>query len=263
MATFNPFGFQWAYSTSAASQASPTLVEFPWNPSFSGWTGDIAIQYLPGNTADTLLSTDGYVYPGYYDTNVDVSGRVFNYPPIVGVIAGFRYTPISNSILTTDSWPSYQAGTQVVGGKITVIVNTDIQGRYNIQFKGEGAVKGVSQNFLFGQAKLGSDYPNIQTVGAFTFTFANGTPNSTITTGSGQSSLYITDLFTQNSNVESISLARDTALPVFLLTPARGQDWYDASAPNATDNENTIMEVLLNNNFITTNWEPTLLQVAT
>jgi len=262
MATFNPFGFQWAYSTSAASQASPTLVDFPWNPSFSGWTGDLAIQYLPGDTAATLNSTDGYVYPGYISSDVNVTDRVFNYPPIVGVIAGFRYEPISNSILTTNEWPSFQAGTQVVGGKVSVIVNTDIQGRYDIQFKGYPALKGVTKDFLFGQAGLGAVYTNVQTVGTNNFTFPVGTPNLTVPTGSGLSSLYLADLITQKDNVIANSLARATSYPVFLQTPARVNDWYDGASPNASANENTIMTVLLNNNFITTNWEPLLQQAV-
>jgi hypothetical protein len=254
MATFNPFGFQWAYSTSAASQASPTLVEFPWNPSFSGWTGDLAIQYLPGDTANSILSTDGFAYPGYVATNIGFSTHSLNYPPIIGVIAGFRYTPVSNSILTTDSWPSYEIGTAVLNNKVTVIVNTDIQGRYAIQFKGYPALKGLTQNFLFGQAFLGTDFPYVQKVGGFTFTFPIG--NS-----AGLSSLYITEVQTQKANVVGSALARTTTYPVFLQTPARVNDWYDPAAPNASENENTIMTVLLNNNFITTNWEPTLYQV--
>jgi hypothetical protein len=266
MATFNPFGFLYSYSTSAASQASPTLVEFPWNPLFSGWSGDLAIQYLPGAGSDTAPSSaDGFVYPGYISTNVDPSGT-FNYPPIVGVIAGFRYVPNNDSILSNDTWPSFVAGTAVIG-KVYVVVNTDIQARYQIQYDGRAGVKGVTQNLLFGQATLGADNTFVQTVSGNTFTFAVGTPNSTVGGANGAlpgtSTLFITNLNTQRLGVTGNKLARTTSYPVFLLTPAQGNDWYDPTDPNASANENTIMNVLLNNNFTTTNWEPILAQVPT
>jgi hypothetical protein len=266
MATFNPFGFRWSYSTSAASQASPTLVEFPWNPLFSGWSGDLAIQYLPGaGSATALSSTDGYVYPGYLESSVEGGSDIFNYPPIIGVIAGFRYTPASDAILSNNSWSSFQAGTQVVG-KVTVIVNTDIQGRYAVQYKG-GSLKGVTQNYLFGMAEIWSDTRTVQTVGPNTFTFAVGTPNTSAGSATGNlpgtSTIYIQDLQTQSGGVTSLKLARTTTFPVFLQTPeySATNDWYDAASPNAAQNENTIMTVLLNNNYTTTNWEPILTQV--
>jgi hypothetical protein len=266
MATFNPFGFQWAYSTSAASQASPTLVEFPWNPLFSGWSGDLAVQYLPGATADLKSSEDGYVYPGYTRTDMSPpSDRIFNYPPIVGVIAGFRYEPLNDSSLNIDIWPSFELGTKVKNNKVTVVVNTDIQGRYNIQYKGTtGDGLGVQQKFLFGQAELGADEEYDLTVGGNVFYFAVGVPNSSVGSATGgipgTSTLYLNNIATQADTLAGNSLMKSSSYPVFLQMPAVGNTWYVPADPNRAPNENTIMTVLLNNNFTTTSWESILLQ---
>jgi hypothetical protein len=266
MATFNPFGFQWAYSTSAASQASPTLVEFPWDSDFSGWSGDLAVQYLPGDDATSKSTADGFVYPGYTRTDIaPADSRILNYPPIVGVIAGFRYQPVNDSSMNVDVWPSYVAGTEVKDDKITVVVNTDIQGRYNIQYKGTtGDGLGVQQEFLFGQAELGGLNEFAQTVGGNVFYFAKGIPNSSVGSASGgipgTSTLYLTNLATQADTLAGNSLMKSSSYPVFLQTPATGNTWYDPADPNRAQNENTIMTVLLNNNFTTTSWESILLQ---
>jgi len=266
MATFNPFGFQWAYSTSAASQASPTLVEFPWNPAFSGWSGDLAVQYLPGALGTTKSSTDGFIYPGYTRTDMSPpSDRFFNYPPIVGVIAGFRYEPLNDSSLNIDIWPSYLKGTEVKNSKITVVVNTDIQGRYNIQYQGTtGDDLGVQQDYLFGQAELGGLNEYNLTLGGNVFYFATGIPNTSFGSASGgipgTSTMFIKNLVTQSDTLTDLTLMKSSTFPVFLQTPATGNTWYDPADPNRAQNENTIMTVLLNNNYTTTSWESILFQ---
>lgn len=271
MAIFQPFGFQGDLSTSAASQANPTLVTFPWNPLFSGWSGDVAVQYLPGPYADSdysLASNDGYVYPGYVSATglTPPSDYVFNYPPIIGVIVGFKYEPINNSITPNDTWSSYVTGTQVKDNQISVIINTDLQARYKVQYKGTTQVPGITQNLLFGGALFGADTTYNVTIGGVTFAFAVGTPNTT-TGGAagalqGQSTIYLTQPASQANILESQSLTKTTTYPLFIQTPNNydNSGWALPGDTLSSENANNIVSVMFNQNFMGTSWVPLVQQ---
>jgi hypothetical protein len=271
MAIFQPFGFQGDYSTSAASQANPTLVTFPWNPSFSGWSGDVAVQYLPGPYVDseyTIASADGYVYPGYVSATglTPPSDYIFNYPPIIGVIVGFKYEPINNTITPNDTWSSYVTGTAVKDNQISVIINTDLQARYKVQYKGTSLAPGITQNLLFGGAQFGADNTYDVVAGGVTFKFAVGTP-STSTGGAigslqGQSTIYLTQPVSQNSILQSQKLTKTTAFPLFIQTPNNydNSGWALPGDTLSSENANTIVSVMFNQNFMGTTWVPLVTQ---
>lgn len=269
MAAFNPFGFRGAYSTSAASQANPTLLTFPWNPNFSGWTGDIAIQYLPGGV-DSIASNDGYVYPGYISqTGITIPEDGFlNYPPVVGVIVGFKYTPVNNMIVPNDQWNSYVIGTELMPNtKVEVIVNTDLQARYEIQYKGQDDLKGLSQNYLFGVATIfADDTYTVNMGGGISFTFAKGRPGVGASGGGiqGTSKLYLYQPQTQTASMATVKLIRPSSAPLFIQTPNNfdSSGWYDETSPNASENENNIVSVMFNQSFMGQNWIPLLQQTA-
>jgi hypothetical protein len=270
MAAFNPFGLQGDYSTSAASQANPTLLTFPWNPNYSGWSGDVAVQYLPSGTG-SLFSTDGLVYPGY--TRVEgltpPSGFSYNYPPIIGVIVGFKYKPANNAITPNDTWPSYILGTELVPNTaVEVIINTDLQARYKIQFKGNETNPGVAQNFLFGTGMFGADEEYSVVDSGITYYFAKGRPNTSVgsaTGGSpGTSTLYLKDIYTQANLLGTQNVIRPTQNPLFIQTPNNydNSGWYNAMSSNPSEYENNIVTVMFNQSFMSNAWLPMLQQPA-
>lgn len=270
MATFNPFGLQGAYSTSAASQANPTLLTFPWNPAYSGWSGDAAIQYLPSGTG-SLFSSDGYVYPAYTRvTGLTIpDGFTFNYPPIVGVIVGFKYKPANNAITPNDTWPSYILGTELVPNTtVEVIINTDLQARYTIQYKATTEQPGVSQNFLFGTGAFGADEEYSVVNGGITYFFGKGRPNTSVGSASGgspgTSTLYLTGIQTQANSLGPQNVIRPTNQPLYIQTPNNydNSGWYDSGSSNPTENENNIITVMFNQSFMATGWIPMLQQPA-
>lgn len=270
MATFNPFGLQGAYSTSAASQANPTLLTFPWNPAYSGWSGDVAVQFLPSSTTE-LFSTDGYVYPGYTRVTglTPPSDFTYNYPPIVGVIVGFKYQPANNAITPNNTWPSFILGTELVPNTtVEVIINTDLQARYTIQYKGTTENPGLTQNFLFGTAGFAADEEYSVVSGGITYFFAKGRPNTSVGTATGgapgTSTLYLTNPITQTASLAGASVVRPTDQPLFIQTPNNydNSGWYDSGSPNPSDFENNIITVMFNQSFMSNPWIPMLQQPA-
>jgi len=268
MATFKPFGFQGAYSTSAASIAKPTLLSFPWNVDFSGWSGDLAVQYLPKSPTEKV-SADGYVYPAPISFDITPpSGYRFNYPPIVGVIVGFKYTPTDNAITPNDTWSSYIRNTEVVGNKVEVIISTDAQARYLIQYNGTTEAPGVTSDALFGAGTLGAGATYPRTLQGIDYVFAQGTANSSTSTANGQlpgtSTMCMASFVTQTQLLAQANYpqTKSTSYPMFIQTQNNyngTSGWYDPANidPETT---NTIVAVMLNPSFMITGSYPMLEQ---
>jgi hypothetical protein len=263
MATFSPFGLQGDLSTSAASQANPTLLTFPWNPAFSGWSGDPVISYLPAVAGTNVSSALGYVYPAFISSNITIPNTVQNiyYPPIVGVIVGFKYKPANNSLTPNDTWPSYDKTTVLQEGTtVQVIVNTDAQARYKIQYRGEPGLPGISQDYFLGCAQFGGDPADqyTQTVGTVDFVFVKGTPNTSTASAQGllpgTSRICLTSPQSINDILLQENYTRPPSNPLLILTPNNydNSGWWSDTDPDDT-NENNIVGVMFNQSFINSN----------
>lgn len=275
MATFSPFGLQGDLSTSAASQANPTLLTFPWDPTMSGWSGDLAIAYLPDSNGEAINSTLGYVYPGFATTNISPpsgTAGVF-YPPIVGVITGFRYKPANNSLTPNDTWPSYEADTVLqTGTTVQVIVNTDAQARYKIQYYGEESpsLLGLTKDYLFGSAFIGGAAEDLYqvTLGGVIYTFVRGTPNTATASAQGlepgTSRMALVTPSTISQNLTTAQVTRRATAPLLIMTPNNydNSGWWSANDPDDA-NVNNILGVMLNQTFINSNTTPIFEQTVT
>lgn len=239
MATFNPSGLTPVFSMSTPMIATPTMVEYPWNPEFSGANGDLCVAAILGtdNPPDPILSDPGYVYPGPVG---DSPLPANNYSPILGVIYGFRYTPISPTPMVTDFYTYFIKNTPIVGN-ISVLVQCDGLTQYSIQYKGTVDKPGISQTDLFCVAPIQSD----STYVALGYTFPN--PNVTNNNSGllGTSSCYLGE-----PEALDESFPRNKKFPLSIqnytqnLVSGESNNWFDPTKP--TVNTNNYVNVIIN-----------------
>jgi len=231
---FNPFGLSWQYSLGTASQASPTLMDYDWNPSFSGFTGDVAAACLYDATApdpSRYAATGAVPLPCYPLPGLTAPASI-NTPPLLGVIVGFKYEPANNPIGQTD-FLSYSANTQLKPGTgVTVRVVADMQGIYSIQYKG---TTGLAVNNLFNSGGITCDTTYAVTIGGLVYNF----PIGDTTTGYSKSYLYFTSAdYSELPNVEYPAVIQG-------ITNINGNTW---STTNPTVlAPNNLINVSLNN----------------
>ena len=234
-----PKGVSWVVSLGTASTASPTIVEYPWNPSFSGWTGDLSVAYLGGGSGSS--SSPGFAYPGPVVTGAAQAGFPGNtpYPMILGVIVGFKYTP-ANATMAPSDYPYFAANTALApGSTVTVKVVSDAQGVWAVQFSG---TPGAAQSNLFSGGNLTASNFITTTVGVNTYNFAVGNNNT------GFSGAYINyNSLIGTFTTPGTATFKDTyaSLQIVGLNKAPGNSWYTANPLNNAPNN--ILNVTLNN----------------
>lgn len=264
MADFSPFGFNWQYSQTVSANALSPIVEYPWNPLFSGYSGDLCVAFLiqnggtiPTGTTPTM-NIQGYVYPAPVNTlpqiTIGAETATATVPPIIGVIVGFKFTPKRNPSVPVNGFDGANFYNPLVtpvesGSKITVLVNTDPTAIYSVQsFNGVFTNNGIAQNQIFNYFPLAGDTTYSMTVGDapnnVTWTFAYGNND----TGISKQYLNAADGTTPSFVAGSVAKPRTKPLQVVGITKKGNNDW----STNTDVQSNNLVNVRFNINMINT-----------
>jgi hypothetical protein len=252
MADFSPFGFNWQYSQTVSANALSPIVEYPWNPIMSGYTGDLCVAYLPDGAGALDADYSGFVYPAPVPTlpSAVSPNEVITYPPIIGVIVGFKYKSaksIQNPLNGIDTAPFYNPEvTPIVSGSpVTVQVITDPAAIYSVQTNNTSTpTTGVAQTSLFyvGPVTAAATYTKVigTTPNDLTYYFAKGDDNT------GQSLMYLAANGLQDPGLQSLGDRRTLPLQIVGITESGTNDW---STPSDLQ-PNNIVNVRLKLNLI-------------
>lgn len=253
MADFSPFGFNWQYSQTVSANALSPIVEYPWNPILSGYTGDLCVAYLTDAAGALDADFSGFVYPAPVQplpTFGSPTAATPTYPPIIGVIVGFKYDlqPSLQSPMNGINTASFYNPelTKVESGKpVSVLVNTDPAAIYSIQTNNTTTpTTGVAQTSLFYVAPVNGSSTYTKSIGnapnALLYTFAYG-DNLT-----GQSKMFLAANGLQDPGLQTLGGRRTLPLQIVGITQSGTNNWSTPSDLQA----NNIVNVRLKLNLI-------------
>lgn len=253
MADFSPFGFNWQYSQTVSANALSPIVEYPWNPLISGYTGDLCVAYLTNGAGALSGSYAGYVYPAPVPTIPDNTAETpvqVSYPPIIGVIVGFKFqqtTSFQNPLNGINVQSFYNPTVTPVpsGQPITVLVNTDPSAIYSVQTNNTSTpTQGVAQTSLFYVGPVNGENTYTVSVGTapnnINWVFAYG-DNTT-----GQSKMFLAANGLQDPGLQTLGARRTLPLQIVGITQTGTNNWRTTNDPQA----NNIVNVRLKLNLI-------------
>lgn len=239
MASFAPTGFTPLYSNGVSGLSQPGLVDYPYNPNFYGFSGDIIVKnfYKQGATGDQSLKTPeapkGYVYP-YPSAKWAGNGgnaNAIQFAPILGVAVGFKYQPKGgNGAVTLSS--NWIIGTQIEDNtQVYVTIVQDIQTVFKAQAGGaQFGDLGISQTQLFEVCNVNSTNYYSVTVGSAAvqgLQFALGDTNSGGVSGQ----------FLDLADAGDPGYNGWVASPFVIAGVTNGSNWYDAAQSYTETNQ--------------------------
>lgn len=253
MADFSPFGFSWQYSQTVSANALSPIVEYPWNPVMYGYTGDLAVAYLTDGTGQLDEQYQGFVYPAPVPPLATVTGggNTVTYPPIIGVIVGFKYKQaksLQNPLNGIDTASFYNPELTKVepGAPVSVLINTDPAAIYSIQSSQEDKTEtGIPQTSLFFLASLKADSTysmNVGTANPATWNFAYGNNDT------GQSLMYLDSSSLLTPTEGGAEPRRLSPLQIVGVTQTGTNGWYRTNLSERQSNN--IVNVRLKLNLI-------------